>query len=124
MVKVTVTQKWYATLSHPKMYLNTKSWITISNNIGDMLLEMRSEFKVTVTQKWYGTLPYQRMHQFINLEFLPQKYIGDMQRTQCERMDGLTLRMVNCDHKKCMKLPVNKPLRNFVLQLGGVLELF
>ena len=36
-VKVTVTQKWYATLRHPKMYPHTKFGIPISKNIGDML---------------------------------------------------------------------------------------
>ena len=35
-VKVTVTQKWYVTPRHPKMYLHTKVEIPISKNIGDM----------------------------------------------------------------------------------------
>ena len=35
-VKVTVTQKWYATLHHPKMYPHTKFGIPTSKNIGDM----------------------------------------------------------------------------------------
>ena len=35
-VKVTVTQKWYAALCHPKMHLHTKFGIPISKNIGDM----------------------------------------------------------------------------------------
>ena len=35
-VKVTVTQKWYATLRHPKMHLHTKFGIPTSKNIGDM----------------------------------------------------------------------------------------
>ena len=35
-VKVTVTQKWYATLRHPKMYPHTKFGMPISKNIGDM----------------------------------------------------------------------------------------
>ena len=52
-VKVTVTQKWFVTLKHPKMHLHTKFGIPISKNIGDMhqFLETRSEvkFKVTVT---------------------------------------------------------------------------
>ena len=52
-VKVTVTQKWFVTLRHPKMHLHTKFGIPISNNVGDMhkFLETRSEvkFKVTVT---------------------------------------------------------------------------
>ena len=36
-VKVTVTQLWYATLSHHKTHLNTKFEIPTSNNIRDML---------------------------------------------------------------------------------------
>ena len=31
-----MTQKWYATLRHPKMYPHTKFGIPISKNIGDM----------------------------------------------------------------------------------------
>ena len=33
-VKVTVTQKWYVTPCHPKMYLRTKIGVPISKNIG------------------------------------------------------------------------------------------
>ena len=35
-VKVTVTQKLYATLRHPKMHPHTKFGIPTSKNIGDM----------------------------------------------------------------------------------------
>ena len=35
-VKVTVTQKWYRTLCHPKMHPHTKFGIPTSKNIGDM----------------------------------------------------------------------------------------
>ena len=35
-VKVSVTQKWYVTLRHPKMHFHTKFEIFISKNIGDM----------------------------------------------------------------------------------------
>ena len=35
-VKVTVTQKWYATLGHPKMHPHSKFGIPTSKNIGDM----------------------------------------------------------------------------------------
>ena len=35
-VKVTKTQKWYATLCHPKMHPQTKFGIPTSKNIGDM----------------------------------------------------------------------------------------
>ena len=34
--KVTVTQLWYATLCHPKMYPHTKFGIPTSKNLGDM----------------------------------------------------------------------------------------
>ena len=34
--KVTVTQLWYATLRHPKMYPHTKFGIPTSKNLGDM----------------------------------------------------------------------------------------
>ena len=42
--KVTVTQKWFVILRHPKMHLHTKFGIPISKNIGDMhqFLETRS----------------------------------------------------------------------------------
>ena len=36
-VKVTVNQKWYMTLRHPKMYPHTKYGIPNSKNIKDML---------------------------------------------------------------------------------------
>ena len=35
-VKVTVTKKWNATLSHPEMHLHTKFGIPFSKSIGDM----------------------------------------------------------------------------------------
>ena len=35
-VKVTVTRKWYVTLRHPKMHLQTKFGIPTSKNIGDI----------------------------------------------------------------------------------------
>ena len=35
-VNVTVTQKWYPTLRHPKMHPHTKFGIPTSKNIGDM----------------------------------------------------------------------------------------
>ena len=46
-IKVTVTQKWFVTLRHPKMQLHTKFGISISKNIGDMhqFLETRSRVK-------------------------------------------------------------------------------
>ena len=38
-VKFTVTQKWYVTLSHPKMHIHTKFVIPTSKNIGDIFSE-------------------------------------------------------------------------------------
>ena len=35
-VKVTVTRKWYVTLRHPRMHLQTEFGIPTSKNIGDM----------------------------------------------------------------------------------------
>ena len=35
-VKVTMTQKWFVTLRHPKMNSHTKFGIPIAKNIGDM----------------------------------------------------------------------------------------
>ena len=50
-VKVTVTQKRFVTLRHPKMNLHTKFGIPISKNIGDMhqFLETRSDVKFKVS---------------------------------------------------------------------------
>ena len=51
-VKVTVTQKWYATLGHPKKHPQTNFGIPTSKNIEVMpIQETRSEVKVTVTVK-------------------------------------------------------------------------
>ena len=35
-LKVTVTQKWYLTLGHPKIHLHTKFGIPFTKHIGDM----------------------------------------------------------------------------------------
>ena len=51
-VKVTLTQKWYATFDHPKKHQHTEFGIPTSKNIEVMpILETRSEVKVTVTGK-------------------------------------------------------------------------
>ena len=75
-VKVTVTQKWFVTLRHPKMHLHTKFGINISKNIGDMhqFLEARSEvkFKVTVTNYGMRHFVIPRCIHTLNLRFLPQ----------------------------------------------------
>ena len=85
-VKVTVTQKWYVTPRHPKMYLHIKVGIPISKNIGDnapdsmQFLETRSvvKFKVTVTQLWYATLLHPKMHPHTKFEIPTSKNIRDM----------------------------------------------
>ena len=59
-VKVTVTQKWYAKLGHPKKHPHTNFGIPTSKNIEVMLiLETRSEVKVTVTGQWNRNSPFQ-----------------------------------------------------------------
>ena len=37
MAKVIVTQKWYATLRHPKMHPHTQFGIPTFNNVGDII---------------------------------------------------------------------------------------
>ena len=102
-MKVTVTQKWYATLRHPKMHPHDKFGIPISKNIGDMhrtrsgtdgqtdvrtdghftTIKTKSEVKVkvTVTRKWYATLRHPKMHPHTKFGIPTSKNIGDMQRT-------------------------------------------
>ena len=50
---VTVAQKWYATLRHPKMHPHTKFEFPTSNHIRDahdkIILKTRAEVKVKVT---------------------------------------------------------------------------
>ena len=106
-VKVTVTgkvrgqghsdRKWYVTLRHLKIHLNTKLRIPISKKIGYpktvydtrpfqdaflkeyrryapdsmQFLETRSE--VTVTQLWYGTLHHSKMHPHTKFEIPTSK---------------------------------------------------
>ena len=52
MVKVTVTQKWYATLRHPKMYPYTKFGVPTSKNIGDMDLTQKREGRTDWQTDW------------------------------------------------------------------------
>ena len=62
-VKVTVTQKLYATHSHPNKHPLTKFGIPTSNKIEVLLiLETRSEVKVTVTEKWNRTICHSKKH--------------------------------------------------------------
>ena len=62
-VKVTVTQKWYATLGHSKKHPHTKFGSPTSKNIEVMtILVTRSEIKVTVIGKWNRTIRHSKMH--------------------------------------------------------------
>ena len=87
-VKVTVTQKWYVTLNHPKMQLYSEFGIPISKNRryapdSMQFLETRSEvkFKVTKTQLWYATLCHLKMHPQTKFEIPTPNNIRDMLRT-------------------------------------------
>ena len=89
-VKVTVTQKWYATLWHPKMHPHIIFGIHTSKNIGDMhrtrsgtdrrmhiviTIKTKAEVKVnvTVTQNGMRHSAILRCIQKPNLEFLLQR---------------------------------------------------
>ena len=87
-VKVTVTQKWYVALCHPKMHLHTKFGIPISKNMryapdSMQFLETRSEvkFKVTMTQLWYVTHCHSKMHPHTKIEIVTLNNIRDMLQT-------------------------------------------
>ena len=88
-VKVTVTQKWYVALCHPKMHLHTKFGIPISKNMryaqdSMQFLETKSEvkFKVIVTQLWYATLSRPKMHPQTKFQIPTSNNIRDMLRTR------------------------------------------
>ena len=88
-VKVTVTQKWYVTLGHPKMQLYSEFGIPISKNMryapdSMQFLETRSEvkFKVTKTQLRYATLCHLKMHSQTKFEIPTPNNIRDMLRTR------------------------------------------
>ena len=88
-VKVTVTQKWYVTLGHPKMQLYSEFGIPISKNMryapdSMQFLETRSEvkFKVIVTQLWYMTLSRPKMHPQTKFQIPTSNNIRDMIRTR------------------------------------------
>ena len=78
-IKVTVTQKQYAT---KKMYPHTKFGILTSINKGYALetifLEMGTEVKVTVTQKQYVTLCAYKVYPHTKLEIPTLTNTGDM----------------------------------------------
>ena len=95
-VKITVTPKWYPTLSYPKMHPQTRFGIPTYPDLGflpksyrrytpEMIsLEIRSEvnFKITVTPKWYPTLSYPKMHPQTKFEIPTSNNIRDMLRTR------------------------------------------
>ena len=78
-LKVTVTQLWYTTLSHPKMHSHTKFEIPTSNNIRDMLrtrLFLKLGHRSSSRSQWpnYGTRHFGISRCIIttNLRFLAQ----------------------------------------------------
>ena len=82
-VKVTVTQKWYKSLHHPKMHSHTKFGIPISKYAPDTsIIKTRSEVKVTVTSKWYKTLNHPKMHSHTKFGIPFSNNIRDMLLTQ------------------------------------------
>ena len=100
-----MTQKWNATLRHPKMHPHTKFGMPTSKNIGDMhqtrsgtdghfiTIKTKSEVKVkvTVTQKWYATLCHLKMHPHTKFGIPTLKNIGDMHRYAPDmKRDGRT----------------------------------
>ena len=92
--KVTVTQLWYGTFCHPKIYPHTKFEVPTSNNMryapDTIILKTRSELKVTMTQKGYATLHHSKMHPHTKFLIPISKNIGDMHRTW-SGMDGQTV---------------------------------
>ena len=101
-----MTQKWYATLSHPKMHTNIKIWNsylkeyrryvpdTKQEGRTDIVftIKTKSEVKVTVTRKWYATLRHPKMHRHTKFGIPNSKNVGDMQRTR--KRDGRTERLL------------------------------
>ena len=74
-VKVTVTQKWYVTLSSQYAFTHQiwNSYLKEYRRYAPdsmQFLETRSEvkFKVTVTQLWHGTLPHLKMYPHTKFE--------------------------------------------------------
>ena len=65
-VQVTMTQVWYATLCHPKIYAHAKFGIPTLINMryapDTNILKTMPEVKATVTRKWYATLHHPRMN--------------------------------------------------------------
>ena len=84
-VKVTATQKWYATLGHPKKHPHTKFGIPTSKNIEVMpILETRSEVKNTVTPNGTGQSAIPRCIYTLNLGFLHQIIKDKCSRYYCK----------------------------------------
>ena len=77
-VKVTVTWKWFITLSYPKMHPHNKFVIPTSKHIRDMLqtqlflkLGQRSRSQWLLNGMWHSVIP--RCIYTTNLEFLSQR---------------------------------------------------
>ena len=115
-----MTQKWYATLRHPKMHPHIKFGIPTSKNIGDMhwtrkrdggtdiviTIKTKSvvKVKVTVTRKWYATLRHPKMHPHIKFGIPTSKNIGDMHWTR--KRDGGTDIVITIKTKSVVKVKV------------------
>ena len=86
-VKVTVTQKWYATSQDVFTHQSWNSYLKEYRRYAPdskQFLETRSEvkFKVTVTQLWYVTLLHPKMHPHTKFEIPTSNNIRDMLRTR------------------------------------------
>ena len=74
--KVTVNQKWYATLGHPKTHPQTKYEIPTSEYRSNA--DSRNYVKVTVTGKWNMTIRHCKMPSHSKFEFYTLNNKGDM----------------------------------------------
>ena len=86
-----MTQKWYATLHHPKMHPLIKFGIPTDGTDIVTTIKTKSEVKVkvTVTRKWYATLCHPKMHPYTKFGIPTSKNIGDMHRSR-SGTDGQT----------------------------------
>ena len=81
--KVTVTLKWYVTLSSQDAFTHQiwNSYLQEYRRYAPdsmQLLETTSEVKVTVTHLWYATLHHHKMHPYIKFEMPTSNNIRDM----------------------------------------------
>ena len=93
---VTVIQKWYVTLRHPKMHPHTKFGISTSNNV-PVNKQSNNQFtvshtvkanRVTVIQKWFVTLRHPKMHPHTKFWIPTSNNVGEMLRTRLFKKRG------------------------------------